>query len=162
MHGSCLMKLAWSLATLKLVLASCKLENKFEDIPDMAEGGTLDAESRVRLCEHQTDGNYQLTMMTSMVSVPTMDADNALAGVAGHQGFILYNDKCVPVGAFTPEGNGCGVPYEINYFPESPLIIDKIIWDTGRARMDFIFKGEKCKLKGSDPVSILIVLRALR
>lgn len=118
--------------------AACVMSNELDELENPLEG----VETREALCTVQADGNYQFGLIASEVSVPTFDGDNALAGVAGSHSFVLFNSKCVPVGAFAPEGNDCGIPYEIDYFPGKPLTVTSIDWAPSSPSFVFEFEGQ--------------------
>ncbi|KAL5356333.1 hypothetical protein BJX96DRAFT_162390 [Aspergillus floccosus] len=92
-----------------LVSADCDLHNTLTE--PMTE-----PETRTALCQTMNPDSWTFALDVSMVSVPTFDGDNPLAGVAGNTAFIVYDNDCIPIGIYSPdeEGNDCGVPYWIN------------------------------------------------
>ncbi|KAK5732443.1 hypothetical protein LTR17_010499 [Elasticomyces elasticus] len=111
--------LTTALAILDLTRAACVMHNKLDDVKAQKAEGVPDT-----LCTPGGDGEYQFAMVVSQVSVPTFDSGSALAGLAGSEGFVIFDSQCVPLAAYGPEGEGndCGVPYEMNYIEGKPLV----------------------------------------
>lgn len=143
-----LTSVASALLLFGLTNASCILHNKLDDLEDLKADGIP-----AGLCTPGAgDGEYQFGMTVSEVSVPTFDSDNALAGITGSTGFVLFDSECVPLGAYGPddEGNDCGVPYEIDYFPDRPVMVSSINWDVGNPSFGFDFDGTTYRSGGEE------------
>lgn len=122
--------------------AQCTLENSL--------GNQKGKETRSQLCTPQAEGNLQLALDVSEVSVPTLDGDNALAGVAGSKAFIIYDRDCNLLGTYAPSGNDCGVPYEIDLALDGgPISIGTVNFDVGAPGFEFDFDGNHYNVDNS-------------
>lgn len=128
-------------ATFGLSNAACRLTNVIDVQPPLAQ---THIETRPELCTTQADGNYQLSLYVTEVSVPTFDGDNPFAGVAGTDTFLLYSSDCHLLGVYSRSNEiDCGVPYEIDFFRVDPPISIYNVWlGVGDPRFCFDFLGE--------------------
>lgn len=135
-----LASLATLLSTLTLVSGDCILHNQLS-WNDVFSGSK---ETREELCVPQAEGNYQISLEVSEVSVPTFDGDNALAGVVGNDVFVVYTHDCYPISVFSrsAEGNDCGVPYTLNDIFGEGLTITKVYFGVGDPFFAFDLEGE--------------------
>lgn len=116
--------------------AACLLENEVEDLGDLNAEDIPDSQ-----CTPSPDGGYTFALTATQVAVPTT-AGGFAAGISGSKGFTIFDSKCNAVGAFAPEGNNCGTPYEINYFDGKPLVVDRIDWNAADPFFRFNFDGQ--------------------
>nr|OQO30122.1 hypothetical protein B0A51_02862 [Rachicladosporium sp. CCFEE 5018] len=139
--------LAATLTVLRLTSAACVLTNKLEDVEDLKAQGVPDS-----LCTPGSEGQYQFGLVVSQISVPTFDSGNALAGISGSTGFVIFDPTCVPVAAYGTDdsGNDCGVPYEMDYFPSKPLVVGGINWDVSAPWFAFDFGGKHYNAHGKE------------
>ncbi|KAK3645087.1 hypothetical protein LTR22_014889 [Elasticomyces elasticus] len=131
--------LTTALAIFDLTRAACVMHNKLDDVEAQKAEGVPDT-----LCTPGGDGEFQFAMVVSQVSVPTFDSGSALAGLAGSEGFVIFDSQCVPLAAYGPEGEGndCGVPYEMNYIEGKPLVVNSINWNVADPSFSFDFDGQ--------------------
>lgn len=123
--------LAVMLANVALVAADCHLQNTLTAPMD-------NPEHRGALCKPQGEGSWTFALNVNEIDVPTFDAGDPWAGVAGNKAFIIYDHRCIPQGVYGPSGNKCGTPYIIqeDWLPWM-MIIDRINWDVGKPYFRF-------------------------
>lgn len=119
-----------------MINANCIMANGMK--PEAAE-----AQWPESMCVKQAEGNYHLSYSISGICVPTMNGANAMAGCTDNGGFQLFDWNCKLLGSYDPgdEGNDCGVPYQIDYFPGKPIVIDNVWLDYAKTSYHFKYDG---------------------
>jgi hypothetical protein len=131
------------LAMFGLAQADCQLKNSLD-------ASKAKQETHAELCQPTGEGVFTFAMDTSEVSVPTFNGGNALAGVAGHVTYIIYDNTCTPRGAYGPSGNDCGTPYVIkeNWLPYV-LTVNKIDTSVGGPYFSFNYANGKYSINNN-------------
>lgn len=126
-----------SLATVVAIFghasADCQLKNTLS-------APKTSPEARPELCMPQGEGSWTFAMDDSQIDVPTFNAGDPWAGLAGNNAYIIYDNNCIPYGVYGPEGNDCGTPYVIeDYFLPYILMIKSIDTDLGGGYFKFAY-----------------------
>jgi hypothetical protein len=138
-----------SMATLAAVLATIRLTSATCTIPNGLKPDAPKETWPESVCVAQAEGNYHLSYSSSSLCVPTLSGGSPLAGCSGKDGFKLFDWNCQLLGTYDRLfDNGCGAPYEIDYFPGKPITIRDVFLDEARPRFTFNYDGRDYKTDG--------------
>lgn len=128
-----------TMATFTAAMAVASLTSATCLIPNGLKSGSV--------CVPQAEGNYHLPYPSSSLCVPTFSGGSSLAGCSGSDGFQLFDWNCQLLGTYNSRfDNGCGAPYEIDYFPSKPITIFNVFLNAAEPRFTFNYDGRDYKI----------------
>lgn len=103
-----------------MINAGCIMANKME--PEDAE-----AQWPESMCVQQDEGYYHLSYSKRTFCIPIPNGADAMKGCGGGNGFELFDSNCKLLGSYDPgQTDNCGSPFQIDFFPGKPIVIDRV------------------------------------